>query len=210
MAVDMRLPEADHTGQPWRIHEMVDDFVLADVWAIPSPGGPDDLARLARVIAYGDESFMSNPFVRALFAIRMKLGAWFGWDPAAQAAGPGGWSLRERLPDDLRSGRRGPDVIAPGPFPSVYLTDTEWVAECSSRSVQMVQHVGWLPDGSDGYRGQLAVLVRPKNRFGRIYMRGIMPFRRLIVVPALVRSIGRDWERAQRAEHHYAETESGR
>lgn len=196
----MRLDDTAHTSHPWRIHEMVDDFDLADVWALPTPGGPDDLARLARVIASTDESFLSNPLVRVLFSIRMKLGAWFGWDTAPDGAGTRVWSLRNRLPSDLRNGPRGPDVITLVPFPSVYLTDAEWVAECSSRSVHMVQHVGWVPDGSGGYRGQLATLVRPKSRFGRLYMRGIAPFRRYIVSPAQVRSIARDWEKEMKSQ----------
>ena len=191
----MQLDAAAHTDRLWRIHELVEDFDLADVWALPTPGGPDDLARLARLIASSDESFLSNPVVRVLFVIRMKLGAWFGLDTESEGVGAGGWSLRDRLPDDLRSGPRGPDVVTLVPFPSVYLTDTEWVAECASRTVHMVQHVGWVPDGSGGYRGQMATLVRPKGRFGKLYMRAITPFRRFIVSPAQVRSIGRDWQK---------------
>ena len=189
----MKLPKSAHTSRPWRIHEIAHDFRLEDVWALPTQGGPGDLARLARLIASSDESFLSNPVVRVLFAIRMNLGAWLGLDTESEGTGAGGWSLQDRLPDDLRSGPRGPDVVTLVPFPSVYLTDTEWVAECASRTVHMVQHVGWVPDGSGGYRGQLATLVRPKGRFGKLYMRAIAPFRRFIVSPAQVRSIGRDW-----------------
>lgn len=196
----MRLDDAAHTSHPWRIHEIADDFDLADVWALPTSGGPDDLARLASQIASSDESFLSNGVVRILFSVRMKLGARFDRDTASAGIGTRVRSLRERLPDDLRDGPRGPDVITFVPFPSVYLTDTEWVAECASRSVHLVQHVGWVPDGAGGYRGQLATLVRPRGQFGRLYMRGIAPFRRFIVMPAQVRSIGRDWQQCARAQ----------
>jgi hypothetical protein len=196
----MRLDARAHTDRPWRVHEVVPDFDLADVWALPTAGGSHDLARLAHVIASSDESLMSNPLVRVLFGVRMRVGALLGWDDAPGGADLGESSVRERLPADLRDGPRGPDVITLVPFPSVFLTDTEWVAECSSRSVHMVQHVGWLPDGSGGYRGQLATLVRPKGRFGALYLRAIMPFRRYLVSPALVRSIGRDWTGATAPE----------
>ena len=44
----MRLPDAAHTSRPWRIHEIAGDFRLEDVWALPTPGGPDDLAAARR------------------------------------------------------------------------------------------------------------------------------------------------------------------
>ena len=38
----MKLPSSDHFSQPWRIHDLTRDFHLEDVWALPTPGGPDD------------------------------------------------------------------------------------------------------------------------------------------------------------------------
>ena len=52
----MRLPNAAHTSRPWRIHELTRDFRLEDVWALPTPGGPDDFPRLVQMIASGDPS----------------------------------------------------------------------------------------------------------------------------------------------------------
>jgi len=54
-------------------------------------------------------------------------------------------------------------------------------------------HIGWVPDGTGGYRGQMAVLVKPNGLFGTAYMAAIMPFRHLVVYPPLMREIGRDW-----------------
>ena len=56
-----------------------------------------------------------------------------------------------------------------------------------------VLHLGWVEDGAGGYRGQLAVLVKPNGRFGRAYMAAIAPFRHLLVYPMLMRQLGRDW-----------------
>ena len=55
-------------------------------------------------------------------------------------------------------------------------------------------HIGWVPDGAGGYRGQMAVLVKPNGRFGEAYMAAIAPFRHLIVYPVLIPSIGRRWQ----------------
>ena len=44
----MRLPDTAHTSRPWRIHELTGDFRLEDVWALPTPGGPDDFPRVVQ------------------------------------------------------------------------------------------------------------------------------------------------------------------
>ena len=45
-------------------------------------------------------------------------------------------------------------------------------------------HVGWVPDGHGGYRGQMAVLVKPNGMLRPAYMAAIKPFRYLMVYPA--------------------------
>ena len=34
----MRLPNSAHESRPWRIREIAPDFILEDVWALPTPG----------------------------------------------------------------------------------------------------------------------------------------------------------------------------
>ncbi|MEU3919567.1 DUF2867 domain-containing protein [Streptomyces sp. NPDC002659] len=189
----MRLPTTAHTSRPWRIHEIAGDFRVEDVWALPTPGGPDDLARLVDQFANGKGDPVPSPVGRMLFAVRWKLGALLGWDKPADSIGGRVPTLRVRLPADLREGPRGPDLNAV-PFTSVYQTHDEWAAETANRTMHAVMHIGWVPDGAGGYRGQMAVLVKPNGVFGAIYMLGIKPFRYLGVYPALLRGIGREWE----------------
>ncbi|MFG2714103.1 DUF2867 domain-containing protein [Streptomyces goshikiensis] len=191
----MRLPRTDHTDRPWRIHEIADDFTVEDVWALPTPGGPDDLALLVGQLAEGIKGGVNGDgFVsRMLFAVRWKLGALLGWDeqdPDTDVRRP---CLRDRLPADLRDGPRGPD-LGSSPFTSLYQREDEWAAEMANKTVQAVMHIGWVPDGSGGYRGQMAVLVKPNGLLGSLYMAAIKPFRYLGVYPTLIRSIGREWE----------------
>ncbi|WP_431956191.1 DUF2867 domain-containing protein [Nocardia lijiangensis] len=188
----MKLPNTAHTERPWRIHEIAPDFVLEDVWALPTPGGPDDLPRLVRFISMDDDT--PQPLVfRVLFDIRWKLGALLGWDDQDSKVGARVASLRDRLPDDLRAGPRGPDTKN-HPFTSVYLTDTEWAAEMANRTMHGVMHISWVPDESGGYRGQMAVLVKPNGLFGKAYMAAIKPFRYALVYPALMRIFERGWQ----------------
>ena len=188
----MRLPNTEHTSRPWRIHELTRDFRLEDVWALPTPGGPDDLPRLVQQIAAGHTSTNPSRAARALFAIRWKLGELLGWDDPDAGDGSRVPTLRDRLPADLRDAPYGPDFDAL-PFTSLYLVDDEWAAEIVNRTVHGVMHIGWVPDGSGGYRGQMAVLVKPNGRLGTAYMAAIRPFRHLIVYPPLMREIGRNW-----------------
>jgi Protein of unknown function (DUF2867) len=188
----MRLPNAAHTSRPWLIHELTADFRLEDVWALPTPGGPDDFRRLVRLIASGDPSQGSSRAVRTLWAIRWKLGELLGWDGPDDGHAARRPTLRERLPVDLRDTSSGPDFDAL-PFTSLYLIDDEWAAEIVNRTVHGVIHLGWVPDQNGGYHGQMAVLVKPNGRLGTGYLAAIRPLRHLIVYPTLMRQIGREW-----------------
>ena len=193
----MRLPSDVHTSRPWRIHEIAGDFRLEDVWALPTPGGPEDFARLVDAFAAGDPSQGSSRAARALWAIRWKLGELFGWDETE----PHGRvpTLVDRLPADLRDGPAGPQFAAL-PFTPLYLTGDEWAAEVANKTVHGVMHLGWVPDGEGSYRGQMAVLVKPNGVFGEAYMAAIRPFRHLIVYPPVIRQMEREWRAAAAAE----------
>jgi hypothetical protein len=195
----MRLPDTAHTSQPWRIHELTGDFRLEDVWALPTPGGPDDFPRvvqgfpqLARGLDAADASPGFSRVARALWAIRWKLGALLGWDRPDRGLGSRVPTLRDRLPADLRDTPSGPDLDR---FTSLYLLEDEWAAEIANRTMHGVLHLGWVPDqaGGGGYRAQMAVLVKPNGRLGKLYMAAIRPLRHLIVYPALLRGIEREW-----------------
>jgi hypothetical protein len=188
----VRLANTAHTSRPWRIHELTRDFRLEDVWELPVTGGPDEFLRLVQAFASGDPSQDSSGPVRALFAIRWKLGALLGWDTPGAGLGSRVPTLRDRLPMDLRDGPSGPDFDAL-PFTSLYLTDDEWAAEIANRTMHGVMHIGRVPDDAGGFRAQMAVLVKPNGLLGNAYMAAIRPFRHLIVYPSMMRQIKREW-----------------
>jgi hypothetical protein len=192
--MDQKLPAAAHTSRSWRIHELTRDFRLEDVWALPTPGGPDDFRRLVDVMASFDPAD-SSAVVRALFAIRWKVGELLGLDRPEAGLGSRVQTLRSRLPADLRDAPAGPRS-ADSPFTPLYLTDDEWALEIANETVHGVLHLGWVPDEAGGYRGQMAVLVRPNGLLGVVYMAAIAPFRHLIVYPLMIRDIERRWGEA--------------
>ena len=189
----MRLPDSAQTSRPWRIHELTRDFRIEDVWALPTPGGPEDFPRLVRIAASFDPSRSSFGAVRALFAIRWRLGELLGWDGPDAGLGSRVPTLRDRLPADLRQTALRAEFDAL-PFSPLYVTDAEMAAEIANRTVHGIMHMGWVREGTGGYRGQMAVYVKPNGLLGEGYLAAIKPFRHLILYPAMLRDIGRRWE----------------
>jgi Protein of unknown function (DUF2867) len=185
-----RLPESAHTSRPWRIHHIASDFRLEDVWALPTPGDRDDFEQLVELMSTLDPARRSSRAVRVLFAIRWKLGEFLGLDRDAGGLGSRVTTLRDRLPEDLVAAPPGPE--AP-PFSPLYLTHDEWALEIANRTVHGVLHLGWVTQPGGGYRGQMAILVKPNGVLGTAYMKAITPFRHLIVYPRMLRDIEREW-----------------
>lgn len=191
----MKLPNTEHTSRPWRIHELTRDFRLEDVWALPTPGGPDDFPLVVRGATSSDPSQGSSRIGRSLFALRWKLGELFGWDDPDADVDPTLPTLRDRMPADLLEAT-GPDFAA-APFKTLYVIDDEFAAEIVNQLVHGVMHLAWVPDGNGGWRSQMAVYAKPNGLVGSAYMAAIMPFRRLLVYPLMIRDIGRRWQEAR-------------
>jgi hypothetical protein len=206
MVEDMRLPNAAHESQPWRIREIAPDFTVEDVWALPVHGGAEDFQALLEQMAASDPANAESLPTRLLWRLRDRLGKGFGLgriaissdkgadDGAGELPIPGTseTSLAGRLPEDLRD-TAGDLDFGSLPFVPLYRTDVEFAAEVSNRTMHGVMHVAWVEQGEDRYQGQMAVYVKPRGRFGQGYMALIKPFRHLIVYPALMRQTERTW-----------------
>ncbi len=206
-----RIPNSRHESHSWRIHEIVPDFTLEDVWALPAQGGAEDFPKLLEMVTSIDPARGESRPTRFLWQLRDRLGDWFGLgrirvpdDSAADAfegklpiPGSGETSLTERLPDDLRATAADLD-FGSLPFTPLYRTEVEAAAELSNRTVHGVAHFAWVEQGGGRYQGQMAVYVKPRGLFGQGYMALIKPFRYWIVYPALMRQFERAWNRRGR------------
>lgn len=189
---DLRVANSEFVDRPWRIHELIEGFRVEDVWALPTPGGPDDLATLVRYAASSENATLkASPLVKLLFSLRWRLGTLLGWDSERQQVDKRVDSLRDQLPGDLQA-QRGPDMQL-APFRSVFLTHDEWTAEFSASMGHIVMHHGWVQGGDGRYYSQMTSLVKPYGGFGKIYMSLIKPFRYLVVYPLQFRIIRRVW-----------------
>jgi hypothetical protein len=202
-----RLPNEMHESGPWRIREIVPDFILEDFWALPVQGGAGDFPALLELLAASDPAEAESLPTRFLWDLRDRLGSLFDLGrisaPAADSGADAGrlpipgtneTSLAGRLPDDLRDTADDVD-FGSLPFIPLYLTDVEFAAEISNRTMHGVMHLAWAEQGEGRYKAQMAVYVKPNGWFGKAYMALIKPFRYLIVYPALMRQTERTWEK---------------
>jgi hypothetical protein len=189
----MQLPRSEFTARPWQIHRIAPDFRLEDIWAIPAPGGDDDFPRLVNEFAHGDPGEDSrSALIRGLFALRWKLGEWFGWDGRDTGIGSRVRTLQDRVPAELQ-GRPGP-AFTRLPFHSLYLTEDEFAAEIANQTMHGIFHLGWV-QGAGGNVAHMSVLVRPNGVFGRAYMAAIKPFR-MVIYPPILNQLERQWRTA--------------
>lgn len=201
----MRIPNAEHESRPWRIREVVPDFRLEDVWALPVHGGPEDRDAALDLMTTLDPMGADSLPARALWRLRDLLGAWLGLGRIAETGGasrstiPGTAeiSLATRLPDDLRGTAAGMDLGAL-PFEPLFRTRDEFAAEIGNQTMHGVLHLAWVDAGDGRHQAQMAVYVKPRGRLGVAYMAAIKPFRHHVVYPALMRQIERAW-RARRS-----------
>ena len=74
----MRIPNAAHESRPWRIRDIVPDFSLEDVWALPAHGRAEDFHALVEQTVSADPSRATSLPSRVLWQARDVLGRWFG------------------------------------------------------------------------------------------------------------------------------------
>lgn len=190
----MRLPATEHTTRPWRIHDLSPDFRVEDVWSYATPGAEaDDFPVMLDALRARGGLDRNAPLVKALFAIRWRLGALLGWDREDQGLDGRVSTLCDRLPADLRQEAAGTPVPNT-PFTMVYELADECAIELANKTVHDICHLGWVRRDDGEYELRMAALVKPNGRFGRLYLAAIKPLRYAIVYPALTRQ----WERAWR------------
>lgn len=186
----MRIDAGEFRARPLRVHALLHDVPLEDAWAVLLPGG--DAGRTiqdvrAAMVAEGEAA---PAVVQALFWVRRRLGALFGWDGQRPA-----WNA-ESYADHLSPADRARSLVAPGTpdgsFRLLYRFEDEQLSELRNATVHAFLSLSIRP-APGGYLAYVGVFVKPVHRFTRLYMQAIAPFRRLIVYPAITRKIQSLW-----------------
>jgi SAM-dependent methyltransferase len=199
-----------HYSQPWKVHEIAQDFELLDVWEIPILADKTKDQDFSCFLEVMRSSALEDTYrffsirhlaARFLVALRMYLGETFDLDKNINSLPiPGSYetSMRERLSAaDLKKSLAdsiGEGTQTEGIWRTVYLYENEMLTEHSNDTVHALMHLGWVHKYGNYYTAQLAVYAKPRGNFGEFYMQLIMPFRRVIVYPTMMEEIKKRWD----------------
>ena len=195
----MRIRPEEFRKKPLRVHTLLTDVPLHDVWAFRLSGGGEGRAlRDFQALLSSEGMQQTNPVVNGLFKLRFALGRWFGWDDERHRSPAS--SIVHRLTDDDRarsieepgsaSGITGPSNMRWPP--AVYSFENEALFEIVNFTVHAFLHMS-IESAADGYRVYWATYVEKASWFTPVYMALIDPFRRIFVYPAIVKRMERAW-----------------
>ncbi len=189
----MKTNRAAHFAHPWRVHTLAADFELLDVWRFEvRPGGPRGFD--AFLDTYWEAIHAMERSV--LSRVRVVVGRVMGWDDHPNSRPIPGCAehlVAERL-DATDRARNRFTVDEPSPLPvaklrPVYRFDDEALYEVSNDTVHALMHVSCALDASP----ELAVYIKSRGSFTRLYLAAIWPARRMIIYPALMSHVERRW-----------------
>lgn len=178
---------------PFRVHELLADVPLHDVWAVdlPWPRAGITLDQFRR--AAHDPLCTPRPVVRALLGVRLLVGRLLAWDRReSDTASP---TFADRLTPQDRARTLVPAGQREGLFRIVYRFENEQLDEIINRTAHAAA-LSALVEMAGRYRFYLAVYVRNVGRLTPLYMALIDPFRKLLVYPSLLRGIQTMWNRS--------------
>jgi hypothetical protein len=188
------VPAAEFLALELEAHRVMQGVPLHDVSAVDLPGGgPDRTLADLRALLAGQDLAASSRAVRALFALRFRIGAAFGWDAEEKKiAAHEDASFARRVDAELASRSAVRPGTLEGRFRTLYLLPRESLAEIRNATVHGALATALVPAKS-GYRLYWAVYVAPVSRWTPLYMAAIEPFRRLVVYPAILGRIRSAW-----------------
>jgi len=191
----MRIPGQAHFAHPWRVHTLTPDFELIDAWRFD-----------VRLDQHRDFDAFLETYWDAIRAIersrlartRVVIGRLMGWDDVPNSRpipGRAEHLVAERLDaTDRARNRFAADERSPLPVAKVrpvYLFDDEVLYEVSNDTVHALMHVSCARGASP----ELAVYIKSRGLFTRLYMAAIWPARHFIIYPSLTADVERRWRR---------------
>jgi len=195
MSSKIKISEQEHMKHPFRVHSLLADFLLEDVWCIPvTLSSAQGLGLFIDQVAIGNGQLITSGAARLLFRFRLFIGSMLKWDDMVihDHLIPGTIRARYAHEENLKFD----DLPDPGSgsFVPVYKLENEYLSEIENNTVHAAVHFSRVPLDQQSWTIHMAVYVKPKGWFGRCYMLLIKLFRLWIVYPALMKAAKRNWE----------------
>ncbi len=187
-----QISAAEYGALPLRVHALLADVPLHDVWAVDLPRVREGvtLDEFYRLLSQHRLIGRLPPPARALFGLRFFLGRIFRLEDQPKGAGTAsfgkGLTAEDRARSSLAAG------TPEGLFRVVYRFENELLLEMHNRTVHAALLMA-LAETEAGYRFYLAVYVCQAGWITPVYMALIDPFRRWIVYPAMLKNIRAIW-----------------
>ena len=191
-----RMSPTKFYALPLRVHTLLADVPLHDVWAVDPPAHRDGVTLsefLCRAGQVDTEINRLPPVARALIRLRLFLGRIFRLEVEPKDALAASFGSRLTAEDRARS-----FVVSGTPeglFRVVYRFENEQLLEIQNRTVHAAA-LSALAERADSYRFYFAVYVRQRTWITPFYMGLIDPFRRWIIYPALLKKIRATWDQS--------------
>lgn len=182
---------AEFQSRNFRVHSLLADVPLHDVWVFHLRGGRDGLTlQDAQEVFAGQSPLDANTAVATLVAVRMFVGDLLGWDEEKYFDRSASYVKRLTEADRLRTLEQ--PGVGDGLFKTVYAFENEALAEMMNRTAHAFFCMAIEP-AEGGYTMYWAIYVRETSALTSRYMAFIDLFRRTLVYPAIVRGVERVW-----------------
>jgi len=202
---DMMINKESHSEYLWKVNEIANDFNLWDVWEIPIEANNSEAENFKSFYKVVVEAFMKMQtritLTSLLFTLRYWLGKVIPLDKNINILpipGCNETTIKSRLSDkDIEISKVGKaikDNNTDLEFRPVYLFEDESLHELSNDTVHCLTHFGWVKKKDNYYTATLAIYVKPRGIFGRLYLKLIEPFRHYIVYPTMMKTIETQWQ----------------
>ncbi len=176
------------------VDRIAHDFTLEDRWSFDlGERGAANVEEFLPAFFGVLESFGDNILAR----IRTRVGRVFGWDDrdfTLPIPGCTEKSVAARLTDAEREASRAaedaPSPISSPVFKTVYVMEHEALYEVSNDTIHALMHVSVSESGREA---ELRVYVKHRGVASKLYMAAIWPARHLILYPAMMKNVMREW-----------------
>ena len=194
----IKINNHEHLKQDFKVHALLSDFELEDVWRVPIVLTSDHTLHLFTAQFDGSMAkIINNGVAGFLFKLRFLLGKIFNLDDSNQL-------VDELIPGSIRHRYAQKEGLGLGDLPAlnkggldfvpVYRLENEHLSEIENKTVHGALHFSRVAIGESIWGIHMAVYVKPKGLLGKFYMLLIKPFRLWLVYPTLMKKVKDDWE----------------